>query len=95
MVRSKLRNKFLKLKTDENRLVYNRQPNYCVKLLRQKKKKHFENLNINSITHKKLFWQTVCPLFSEKHISKISKSHFLKKKKKKEKKRKENKKKKK
>ena len=51
-----------------------------------KRKKHFENLNINSITHNKLFWQAVCPLFSEKHISKISKSHFLKKKKKKKKK---------
>ena len=34
MVRSKLRNKFLKLKTEGNRLAYNRQRNYCVKLLR-------------------------------------------------------------
>ena len=34
MVRSKLRNKFLKLKTEENRFAYNRQRNYCVKLLR-------------------------------------------------------------
>ena len=51
-----------------------------------KRKKHFENLNINNITHNKLFWQAVCPLFSEKHISKISKSHFLKKKKKRKKK---------
>lgn len=37
MVRSKLRNEFLKLKTDENRLTYVREPNHWVKLLRQKK----------------------------------------------------------
>ena len=38
IVRSKLRNKFLKLKTEENRLVYANQRNYCVKLLQQKNK---------------------------------------------------------
>ena len=38
MVRPKLRNKFLKLKTEENRLAYNGQHNYCVKSLSQKKK---------------------------------------------------------
>ena len=37
MVRSKLRNEFLKLKTEENRLTYVRGPNHWVKLLRQKK----------------------------------------------------------
>ena len=31
MVRSKLRNKFLKLKTEENRLAYAKQCNYYVK----------------------------------------------------------------
>ena len=37
MVRCKLRNKFPKLKIDGNRLANNRQRNYCVKLLCQKK----------------------------------------------------------
>ena len=36
MVRSKLRNKFLKFKTEDNRLAYAKQRNYCVKLLQQK-----------------------------------------------------------
>ena len=36
MVRSKLRNKYLKLKTEENRLAYAKQRSYCVKLLQQK-----------------------------------------------------------
>ena len=33
MVRSKLRNKFLKLRTEENRLTYVKQRNYGIKLL--------------------------------------------------------------
>ena len=33
MIRSKLRNKFLKLKTEENRLAYAKERNCCVKLL--------------------------------------------------------------
>ena len=37
MVRFKLRNTFLKLKTEENRLAYAMQRNYYVKLLQQKK----------------------------------------------------------
>ena len=36
MVRFKLRNTFLKLKTEENRLAYAMQRNYYVKLLQQK-----------------------------------------------------------
>ena len=37
MLRSKLRNKFLKLKTEENRLAYAKQRNYLIKLFQQKK----------------------------------------------------------
>ena len=37
IVRSKLRNKFLKLKNEENRLAFAKQRNYCVKLLQLKK----------------------------------------------------------
>ena len=36
MVRFKFCNKFLKLKTEENRLAYAKQRSYCVKLLQQK-----------------------------------------------------------
>ena len=73
MVRSKLRNKFLKLKTEENRLAYAKQRNYCVKLLQRKKRQYFENLNLSSITDNKLFWKTVSPLFTEKNGSKNNK----------------------
>ena len=66
MVQSKFRNKFLKLKTEENRLAYTKKCNYCVSLLQQKKRQYFENLNLCSITDNKLFWRTVSPLFAEK-----------------------------
>ena len=36
MVRSKPRNNFLKLKTEENKLAYAKQCNYSLKLLEQK-----------------------------------------------------------
>ena len=66
MVRSKPRNKSLKLKVEENRLAYAAQCNYCVKLLQQKKRQYFESLNLSSITGNKLFGKTVSPLFTEK-----------------------------
>ena len=42
MVRSKLRNKFLKSKTSESRDKYKRQRNYCVSLLRKIKQSYCE-----------------------------------------------------
>ena len=80
MVRSKLSNKFLKLKNEKTQLPYNRQRKYYNKLQRQKKKEYFENIYINSITDNKLFWKIACTLFSEKNVSpKIVKSRLLKK----------------
>ena len=50
MVRSKLRNKFLKLKIEENMLLDAKQHNYYVKLLQQNKRQCFENLNLSCIS---------------------------------------------
>ena len=66
MIRSKLRNKFLKLKTDESRELYKKQRNYCVSLLRETKKRFYENLNPNLITDNKKFWKQTNPFFSDK-----------------------------
>ena len=38
MLRSRLRNKFLKTKTEESKQIYNKQRNVCVTLLRKAKK---------------------------------------------------------
>ena len=67
MVRSRLRNKFLKSKTNESREAYNTQRNYCVSLLRKVKKKFYETLGPNLITDNKMFWKQVKPVFRTKH----------------------------
>ena len=66
MVRSKLRNKYLKSKSETDKQRYNKQRNHCVKLLRLKKQKYYECLDISKITDNKTFWKTISPLFSNK-----------------------------
>ena len=66
MVRSKLRNKYLKSKSEVDKQRYNKQRNYCVKLLRVKKRKYHESLDISKINANKTFWKTISPLFSNK-----------------------------
>ena len=68
MNRSRLRNKFLKNPTDENRTNYKKYRNYCTGLFKKEKKLYYNNLNVNLITDNKKFWKTVAPLFSEKHF---------------------------
>ena len=66
MKRSRLRNNFLRNRTEENKILYNRQRNYCVYLLRKSKTGYYENLNIKNVTDNKLFWKSVKPLLSDK-----------------------------
>ena len=66
MVRSRLRNTYLKLKTIESRDAYKRQRNYCVSLLRKIKKNFYEHLNPNLISDNRKFWKHVKPFFSDK-----------------------------
>ena len=55
MTRSRLRNKFLKTKTDANRKAYNKQRNYCVSLIRRERKSFFNNLDTKRIVNNKAF----------------------------------------
>ena len=66
MLRSKLRNQFLKTKTQESKLKYNKQRNLCVSITRKAKRSYYENLDLKDITDSKKFWPTVKPLFSNK-----------------------------
>ena len=69
MKRSRLRNKYLKEKSDESARAYKIQRNKCVSLLKKAKKAHYKNLNPASICDNKSFWRTVKPLFSENAAS--------------------------
>ena len=64
MLRSKLRN--LKVRTDENGIMYKKQRNICVSLLRKAKKKHYEDLRLADVTDNKKFWKRVKSLFGNK-----------------------------
>ena len=66
MLRTKLRNKFLKQKTTETRSGYNKQRNICVSILRKAKRSYFENLDIKNLSDNRKFGGTVKPLFSNK-----------------------------
>ena len=67
MVKSRLRNKFLKEETGFIREAYNKQRNYCVKLIRESKLKYFGNFNVKNIKDNKKFWKTVGQNFSSKN----------------------------
>ena len=66
MTRSRLRNKFLRCRSDENKKAYNEQRNRCVKLVRSAKKVYYSNLSIKDVNNNKKFWKIVKPLSSEK-----------------------------
>ena len=66
IVRSRWRNKSLKLRTLDSRDAYKRQRNYYVSLLRLTKKSFFENLDLKFITDNRKFWKQVKPFFSDK-----------------------------
>ena len=70
MRRSQLRSKYLKKRSETNRLAYAKQRNFCVSLLRKTKKDYYANLNEKDIADNKKFWQRVKPLFSDKVKSK-------------------------
>ena len=66
MHRSKLKNNYNKNPTEENKILYKRQRNFSVNLLRREKKKYYNNLNMKIFNDNRKFWQTIKPLFSDK-----------------------------
>ena len=66
MQRTRFRNKLLKNPTTENRLIYNRQRNFCLSFLRKEKREYFANLNEKDITDNRTFWHIVKPFLSDK-----------------------------
>ena len=59
MRRTRFRKKFLKNPTDLNKVLYNKQRNYCVSLLRKEKKEYFAKLNEKAITDNRKFWRNI------------------------------------
>ena len=68
LLRSKLKNNFNKQRSDENWDNYQKQRDFCVKLLRQTKEIYFSNINVKSISDNKKFWKTI-KAFSNKGLN--------------------------
>ena len=66
MTRTRLCNRYNKLRTDENWKAFKKQRNKCVKLLREAKNSYYGNLNLKLLTDNRKVWRTVKPLFSDK-----------------------------
>ena len=62
MLRWKLRNQFLKTKTQEPKMKYDQQKNLCISIIRKAKRIYYDNLGLKDITHNKKFWATVTEL---------------------------------
>ena len=68
MNRTRLRNVYLRNRSDENRKKYSKQQNYCVSLLRRTKRKYHSSLGEKSVTENKKFWRTVKPFPSDQTL---------------------------
>ena len=66
MKRSRLQNNFVKNRTGGNKILYTKQRNYCVSLLKKFKKKNFANVNEKDIFDNKLFQKTIKSSLSDK-----------------------------
>ena len=66
MVRSKLRKKFLRSRSESDKKAYNKQRNKCVSLLRKTKKAFYSNLNVKDLVDNKKFKKTIKSFFSDK-----------------------------
>ena len=64
----------LSYRSEENRLAYKKQRNFCVTLLRKKKADCFNNLDLNLVRDNKMFWKATSPYFvnNPKKRSKIT-----------------------
>ena len=66
MTRSKLKNKYNKFPTEENKRLFKKQRNYCPSLTKKVKKDYYKNLDLNIFKDNKTFWKSIKPLVSEK-----------------------------
>ena len=66
MLRSKLRNQYLKCNSEEARTRFKIQRNLCVTLLRKAKRDYYENLDLGKVSDSKKFWNTVKLVFGNK-----------------------------
>ena len=65
MKKSELKRKYLKNRTNENRIRYKRQKNFCSKLYKKERKKFYSNIEWKHFKDNKKFWRTVKLLIND------------------------------
>ena len=70
MTRARLRNKYYKNNTPENKHAYTKHKNFCINLLERERKKYYNELDTTIFASNKKFWDRVKPLFSDKTVLK-------------------------
>ena len=68
MKSSRLKNNFLRRKTQETRKLYVKQRNKCVSLLKKAEKEYCQNLDQKNVIDNKIFSETVKTLLSDKSV---------------------------
>ena len=66
IVRTRLRHIFLKNRSEENKINYNKQRNVCVTLLEKSRRQYYQNPSEENVCDNKKFWKVVKPLLSNK-----------------------------
>ena len=69
MKRSELDRKYLKNRTNENRIRYKKQKNFCSKLYKKGRKKFYSNIELKNFTDNKKFEQTISLQIFLDHIT--------------------------
>ena len=75
MDRSRLGNKFLKTRSNEDKKAYSTQRNYCLTLVRKAKKDYYNNLDHENVTDSKTFWKSIKPFLFLKKAQVMIKLH--------------------
>ena len=69
MVKTRLRSIFLKNRSEENKINYDKQRNLCVTFLRKSKREYHQNLSVENVCDNKKNCKAVKPLMSNKIMS--------------------------
>ena len=77
MKRTRLRNNYLKNKTEANAVAYKKQRNFCVYFLRKTKAAYFEKLHPSKICDNKKFWKSSEKCMSTDNITLVENNVIL------------------
>ena len=64
---SQLETKYFKTKTQTDLKLYKKHKNFCSRLYKRERRKHYESLDMKNVLDSKEFWKTMGPFLSNKN----------------------------